>query len=102
MAKWDNVYVVMNEGEPVFASEDKEEAEGYADEQGYKARQEALEEMGVDDPDEDDINEADFMAGFDGGCYEIFEVHLSKYKSGDTIDVGADEVDYDDIIDLLK
>lgn len=59
MDKWENFYVVMNQGEPVFASEDEEEAEGYANEQRYKAREEALNEMGIDDPDEDDINDAD-------------------------------------------
>lgn len=101
MKKIGIVYVVTSEGEVVYASRDKETAEAYADGQMYKARDEALEEMGCDDPSEKDIAEADWMAGYDGGVYEVYKVNLDEYKSGDTVIIGEDEFDYDEITGLL-
>ncbi len=42
--KYNTVYIVINEGEVVYASEDKEDADAYADTKGYEARQRVLPE----------------------------------------------------------
>ena len=60
------IYVVINEGEPVFASKNEENAYAYADDQGFRARSETLKEWNNDDPTEEDIAEADWQAGIDG------------------------------------
>ena len=52
--KYSRVYVVMNEGEVVYASTNNETAIEYADSRMYEAREEVLESWGNDDPSEKD------------------------------------------------
>lgn len=96
------VYVVLREGEVVFASEDREDAEGYAESKGFEARAEVLDEWGIDDPSEKDVFEADWQAGFDGDCYEVKAVDLSDLPEDDKITVSdGTEINVSDILSLL-
>ncbi len=101
--KYDNVYVVMREGDVVYASTDEEMAEAYADDQMYNAREAVLDEWGNDDPTEEDIAEADFQAGLDGDYYEVIKVDISNKTEDDTLELSnGDEVDVSDILEKLK
>ena len=99
----EEVYIVVNEGEVVFVSFEKEEADNYAYNKGLEARDEVLEEMGCDeDLDEKDLFEAEFQAGYDGGVFEVHYVDMSQHKEDDVIFVGGDEIEYNDIVMLLE
>lgn len=97
------VYIVVNEGEVVYVSLDQEDAEGYAYNRTMRDRDSALKEMGRgDDPSETELAEAAFMAGYNGGIYEVHYIDLSSYNEDDDICVGSDEISYNDIISLLS
>lgn len=101
--KYEIVYIVIREGEIEFASVDEELAEGYADNQGFIARQEVLEEWGNDDPSEEDIAEADFQAGFNGDYYEVVEVDISNKTENDTIELpNGDKIEVFYILKKLR
>lgn len=101
--KYDIVYVVMCEGEVEYASTDEESAKGYADNQGYNARQEVLDKWGIDDPTEKDIAEANFQTGFDGGYYEVVKVDISNKTENDMVELpNGDEVEVSDILEKLR
>lgn len=101
--KFSIVYIVMNEGEVVYASENKELAEAYADNQGYEARGRVLDEWENDDPSDEDIWEADFQAGYDGGCYEVQRVDISNLTDDDTVEIlDGTEIDVSDILEKLR
>lgn len=101
--KFSIVYIVMNEGEVVYASEDKKLAEAYAENQGYKARERVLDEWGNDDPTDDDIGEADFQAGFDGDYYEVERVDISNLTDDDIVEISdGTEIDVSDILEKLR
>lgn len=101
--KYDIVYVVMCEGEVLYVSKEEESAEGYADNQGYKARQEVLDEWGNDDPTENDIAEADFQAGFDGDYYEVVKVNISNLTENDMVEFpDGSEIEVSDILKKLR
>ncbi|MEY8425069.1 hypothetical protein AALB52_20480 [Lachnospiraceae bacterium 38-14] len=100
--KYNTVYIVINEGEVVYASEDKEDADAYADTKGYEARQRVLSEWGNDDPSDEDVAEADLQAGMDGDYYEVKRVNLSNKSEDDTIELSdGTEIDVSDIIEKL-
>lgn len=93
----------MNEGEVVYASEDKEFAKAYADNQGYNARKKVLDEWGNDDPTEKDIAEADFQAGFDGDYYEVEKVDISNLTEDDMVEISdGSEINVSDILQKLE
>lgn len=97
------LYVVINEGEPVFVSKDKKEADTYADEQGLQARIRILNEWNNDDPTEDDIAQADWQAGSDGEYYSVEKISLSDLKNNDIIELSdGTEIDSLDVLDLLN
>lgn len=96
------VYIVLREDKVVFASEDWEDAEGYAVSKGIEARAEVLDEWGIDDPSEKDVFEADWQAGFDGDCYDVEAVDLSNLTKDDKVMVSdGTEIDVSDILTLL-
>lgn len=101
--KYNNVYVVMREGDVVYASTDKEMAEAYADSQMCNAREAVLKEWGNDDPTEKDIAEADFQAGFDGDYYEVIKVDISNKTEDDTLELpDGSEIEVSDILEELE
>lgn len=96
------VYVVINEGEVVFASYDKEQAENFAYNQSQNALQTVLsEEWKIDDPTEKDIDEASFQSGFDNGIWEVFPFDISTGQEDDEVDIGGEIIEYNDIITKL-
>ena len=100
--KYGILYVVTNEGEIVYASTDREKAEGYADTKGYEARQRVLDEWGNDDPDEKDLAEADFQAGFDGDYYDVEAVDITGLTEDSTVQLmDGTEVDVSEILKKL-
>lgn len=100
--KYNTVYIVINEGEVAYASEDKEDAEAYADTKGYEARKRVLNEWGNDDPSDEDIGEADLQAGMDGDFYEVEKVNISGKSEDDTIELSDGiEINVSDILEKL-
>lgn len=101
--KYNNVYIVIHEGDVVYASTDKESAEGYADEQMYNAREAVLDEWENDDPTEKDIEDADWQVGLNGDFYEVIKVNISNKMDDDTLELpNGDEVDVSDILEKLR
>lgn len=99
----DIVYVVINYGEPIYASREQSDAENFADGKNFNAREDVLNEWDIDDPDFTDLDDAEIQAGIDGDFYEVFFFDISKYNKGDQIELDdGTEIDYDDVIDLLK
>ena len=97
------IYVVINEGEVSYASTDKESANAYADTQGFEARVRVLEEWDNEDPSEDDIEEADFQAGFDGDYYEVVKVDISNLVEDDTVELpDGTEIEVSEILEKLE
>lgn len=97
-----SIYVVINEGEPVFASKNEEDAHAYADDQGLQARSEILNDWNNDDPTEEDIAEADWQAGIDGYYYQVEKVSLFDLQNNDTIELSdGTEINSLDVLDLL-
>lgn len=97
------VYVVMHEGVVQYVSTDEDSAEGYAISQSLNAGQAVLDEWDIDDPTEDDIAEAGFQAGFDGGDYEIFELNISNLAKDDMVKLpDGDEVEMSYILEKLE
>lgn len=70
----EKIYIVLNEGDIVYASYDREDAEGYALTKNICGAEETLSGWGNDDPTDDDWDEASFQNGFDGGYHEVVEV----------------------------
>ena len=101
--EYDVVYVVTNEYEFADVFETMEEAEWYKQSKGTEAIQRVLDEWGIDDPTEEDIDNANIQAGIDGVCYEIEPVDISGMKEDDVIQLtnGA-EVDMEEILKTLK
>jgi hypothetical protein len=103
MKNFNVVYVVINEGEPVYASKGKSEADAYAFEKNRDANNRALGELGVDDPDIDDCAMAGYKAGYDGEYYEVKRVNLQGKCEDDSVELDdGTEVDVYDINELLK
>lgn len=101
--KFSIVYLVLCEGDVVYASTDEEIARAYADNPMYHARKLVLAEWGNDDPTEKDIAEADFQAGYDGDNCEVIEVDISNKTKDDTLELpNGDEVDVSDIFEKLR
>ena len=97
-----SIYVVINEGEPVVASKNEEDAHAYADDQGLQARSEILNDWNNDDPTEEDIAEADWQAGIDGYYYQVEKVSLFDLQNNDTIELSdGTEINSLDVLDLL-
>lgn len=96
------VYIVIREGEVVYASTDFESAEAYADTQGYAARERVLEEWGNDDPSEKDLREAEWQAGFDGDYFEVESIDISNLTPDDVITLqDGSTIDVSDILSKL-
>lgn len=101
--KYNVVYVVLNQGEVMFVSVEKEEAEGFASEQNFRARQAVLDEWGNDDPTEKDIAEADVQAGFDGDYYEVKKVNIGGKTEDDIVELmDGTEIAVSDILANLE
>lgn len=98
----DIVYLVMNYGEPIYASKDKNEAENIAYNRNINAREEVLEDWGMDDPDTEDLDDAEIQAGFDGDYYEVVSVNIFAHQDDDQLQLDdGTEVDYNTILELL-
>lgn len=82
---YNTVFVVLKEGEIVYASSDKDSAEAYSYNQDCRGIDEVLADWGNDDPTDEDIAEAAFQAGLDGDICDIQSVNLSGKTEDDTI-----------------
>lgn len=99
------VYVVINEGEAVFASEDMDEAEAFASDKNNAGIEAAAAEMDMDD--DEDRSRAAVQAGIDGDYYEVGTASLEGITDEeDMVTVKLEssevEVEYGEIIRLLK
>jgi hypothetical protein len=81
------IYVVLNEGEIVFASEDEELANGYADKSWQKDIQDTANEYGFDLNNPKQLDAAQYQAGFDGGVYDVVKVDTNKFDDNDEMTV---------------
>lgn len=84
------ISLVVNEGEIVFASYNKSDAEDYA----YNRSEEDLNEMCEDDDididglDEDELAGLFFKSGYENGCYDV---HTEMVEMDDE----NDEIEYE-------
>lgn len=102
MNKIEKVFIVINDGCPVFASYDKEDADNYAATMNDNEIDEALSEMGIDDPDEKDIDDAAFKAGYDN-YFGVESGNIAGKSDDDEIELSeGSEVNVGEIRDLLK
>lgn len=89
------VHVVMNEGEMVYASENEDEAEAYAFNRNVNG---IAGEIDSDDPTYEDIAEAAFMNGFNGGHHEVLTVDTEDANDEEEITMyNGDTVTLSDI-----
>ena len=97
------IYIVLNEGELVYASYDEDEANGYAYSHTQEGVNATLEEWGNDDHTDKDLEEAAFHNGFDGGFYSVIEVDVDDADEygNITLDDGT-EVCVEDILDIIE
>lgn len=101
--KFNIIYVVINQGEVMYATTSQQDAEGYADEQNYKAREAVLKDFGNDDPSYEDIAEADFTAGFYGDYHEVVTVNIANKTEDDMVILpDGDEIEVSELIKNLK
>ena len=84
------VFVVFSQDRLLYATLDSDDAHGYSDSLTQSDIEEVLAEWGNDDPTDDDIAEAEFQAGFDGGCYKVASVLLDGHKRYDDIELDED------------
>lgn len=101
----DTVYVVINEGEAVFASEDMEKAEAFADYKNNAGIEAAARGMDLDE--DDDRSDAAIQAGFDGDYYEVGIASLKGITDEDSmvtvrLQSSEAEVEYSEIVNLLE
>lgn len=97
------VYIVTKDYEFVDAFETEEEAEWYKDAKATEALQRALEELGINDPTEKDIEDASIQAGFDRDCYEIECIDISGLSEEEEIYLAdGDNLEVREILDALK
>lgn len=97
------LYIVVNYGEILFASHEKEEAEAFAENESFKAMTRALKELDIDDPSEKDYDDAFFKAGQDEGSYEIFPINLKDADENGIIELeDGTEVEINEILKILK
>lgn len=101
--KFSKVYVVTKIDEIVFASEDIDEARGFAESKHYEARKNVLNDWGNDDPDERDLADAEWQAGADGEFYEVAEVDLSNKSEDDKVELdNGEEIEVAEILEKLN
>lgn len=94
-----NVFVVLDEYVPVFASPYRATAQAFIDNEMLKSRNSYLKEWGNDDPSEKDLMEANGQAD----TFEMRRCNLSGVDYDDTIELdNGMEIDASDIFDLLK
>lgn len=97
------IYAVLNEDEVVFASEDRNEAEAFAEDKRYEARKRVLNDWDNDDPDVRDLDEADLQAGADGDIYEVIKVDLSKKTEDNMVELdNGVEIEVEEILEMLS
>lgn len=100
---YSKVYVVISDGEVVYASEEREMAVGFAHTKTCEAGQRVLDEYGNDDPSDRDMAEAVFQAGFDGDYYEVVKVDISGLDSDDVVELDSgEELDVSDILEAMS
>ena len=98
----EGAYVVLKEGEAIFASRMQEIAEAYAKNENERSINQIYEER-EEDPEDADIGRIAFMAGRDEQPAEAYKINLSEYVEGDTIEfVDGSEIQYDYICDLIE
>ena len=81
------VYVVLNEGEIVFASKDEELANSYADKSWHEDIQETADEYNFDLDNPKQLDAAQYQAGFDDGVYDVVKVDTDKFDDNDEMTV---------------
>lgn len=102
--KYGIVYIVLKEGEVIFADVDEERANTYAFNCNNESVNEILEnEWEIEDSSEKDIQEAAFQAGYDGEYYEVKGVDITNLTDDDTTETfDGEEIDVSDVLRCLK
>lgn len=81
------VFIVVNEGEIVFASKDSELAQGYCDDANMQGTEEEVEESGrdIEDLTDSELAEFSFMSGYNGGYHYCEEIVLDDNADDDSV-----------------
>ena len=97
----EKIYIILNEGEVIYVSEDKDSAVQYMYNKIYENSNKVLSEWGNDDPTSEDVDEATIQAGCDYGDYDIKTVAISNLDK-ETIDFSdGTEIYSDDIFEKM-
>ena len=99
------VYIVVNDGEVLFASKDEDNAEGYAEEKTTEIQEEIAEELDIDE--DEDFSKVVYKAGAEYGTFDVVEIDLNKCKENETITIftknlGDEYIEYSEIIAKLR
>ena len=99
------VYIVVNDGEVLFASKDEDNAEGYAEEKTTEIQEEIAEELDIDE--DEDFSKVVYKAGAEYGTFDVVEIDLNKCKENEIITIftknlGDEYIEYSEIIAKLR
>ena len=101
--KYGEVYIITKEFEFDNAFETREAAEWYKDNKETADLQRDLDEEGIGDLIEDDIEEANFQAEYNGEYYEIECIDISGLEEDAEVHLkNGDEIEVKEIIDILE
>lgn len=89
-----NVYLLINEGEIIVASNNKEYIEDTKETKSEEAMADTAESWGRDmeDMTQEELAEVSFGAGFDGGYYYVSKIKVpDNYNSDDSFTTEEDD-----------
>jgi len=99
------VYIVINEGEILYASKDEDNADNYAEEKQNEIEEEIAKDMNIDE--DEDFSKVVYEAGAEYGTFKVVEIDLNRYNEDETIRIfienhGEEFIEYSEIIDKLR
>lgn len=94
MKNGQTVYIVVNEGNILYATKELDEAKGFCNDKIDEGVLEAAEECGrdLDDMTDEEIGEMSFMSGFNGGYHYVSKAEIND-DMDDSETVTAEGVD---------
>ena len=100
------VYYVVNNGNIVYSSADRDNADGVADYLTEEALRSTVEESGrsIDDLTDDELGEFAVMSGAEGGSYQVKSVEVpEEYNENDEFTTDEDDTyTYKDLLNTYE
>ena len=102
-SKYGKVYVVINEGEVVFASEDHKTAQYFTDEKNYAGCRSAMRKMGHGENVASEEDKVDIQSAFDNSYYEVVKLDLFGKTGDDEVELpDGNKIPVYEILDVLE